>query len=467
MEAGFLFSPERPVSELKTVDIKGVEILKVGTFVGAAGGKQTYTREDLQEFAAAHAALVEGGHYPTVYLGHNNPPGSELPEPPAVGRIVALSVKGDKLLADLTDVPGEVAALMQAKAYGTRSIEGVRLSWGRAIEIAGKRYRQVLTGLALLGKNLPAVGGLADVMKLYAAGPAADDWTDVPLQLAAASDPVDEVLAALDQVAELMLGLIKGKTYAPAIRQRVRMLRDDFRRIAGGSTRVEAQMDLRKTLKLADDASDADVLAGLVKLAGASDPATAMAVIAEILGVPDADPAALVAKVRELAGGGAAPDPAAADGGTAMSSGNVKNAAGEGDALAQLQSEVAKLRADQATLLKQTAGLIGDRTRETASAAVDNAIKAGKFVPAQRDTLVKLALLDLPAFEAMAGAQPVTVALGLKGSDGPADTAAFEPSAEEVAVSMSMGMSREAAVALHRAEKAAAAGVTLPAKKED
>lgn len=456
------------MSELKTVDIKGVEILKVGTFVGAAGGKQTYTREDLQEFAAAHAALVEGGHYPTVYLGHNNPPGSELPEPPAVGRIVALSVKGDKLLADLTDVPGEVAALMQAKAYGTRSIEGVRLSWGRAIEIAGKRYRQVLTGMALLGKNLPAVGGLADVMKLYAAGPAADDWTDVPLQLAAASDPVDEVLAALDTWAEAALPLISGKTRAPIIRQRLRALKDDFRQIAGGSsTRVEAQMDLRKTLKLADDASDADVLAGLVKLAGASDPATAMAVIAEILGVPDADPAALVAKVRELAGGGAAADPAAADGGTAMSSGNVKNQAGEGDVLAQLQSEVAQLRADQATLLKQTAGLIGDRTRETASAAVDNAIKAGKFVPAQRDTLVKLALLDLPAFEAMAGAQPVTVALGLKGSDGPADTAAFEPSAEEVAVSMSMGMSREAAVALHRAEKAAAAGVTLPAKKED
>lgn len=456
------------MSELKTVDIKGVEILKVGTFVGAAGGKQTYTREDLQEFAAAHAALVEGGHYPTVYLGHNNPPGSELPEPPAVGRIVALSVKGDKLLADLTDVPGEVAALMQVKAYGTRSIEGVRLSWGRAIEIAGKRYRQVLTGLALLGKNLPAVGGLADVVKLYGAGPVADDWTDVPLQLAAAAaDPIEEALAGLDAWSALAMELIKGKTYAPAIRQRVRMLRDDFRRIAGGSTRVEAQMDLRKTLKLADDASDADVLAGLVKLAGASDPATAMAVIAEILGVPDADPAALVAKVRELAGGGAAPDPAAADGGTAMSGGNVKNAAGEGDALAQLQSEVAKLRADQATLLKQTAGLIGDRTRETASAAVDNAIKAGKFVPAQRDTLVKLALLDLPAFEAMAGAQPVTVALGLKGSDGPADTAAFEPSAEEVAVSMSMGMSREAAVALHRAEKAAAAGVTLPAKKED
>lgn len=457
------------MSELKTVDIKGVEILKVGTFVGAAGGKQTYTREDLQEFAAAHAALVEGGHYPTVYLGHNNPPGSELPEPPAVGRIVALSVKGDKLLADLTDVPGEVAALMQVKAYGTRSIEGVRLSWGRAIEIAGKRYRQVLTGLALLGKNLPAVGGLADVVKLYGAGPVADDWTDVPLQLAAKGDDlVAEILAALDTWAEAALPLISGKTRAPIIRQRLRALKDDFRQIAGGSsTRVEAQMDLRKTLKLADDASDADVLAGLVKLAGASDPATAMAVIAEILGVPDADPAALVAKVRELAGGGAAPDPAAADGGTAMSSGNVKNAAGEGDALAQLQSEVAKLRADQATLLKQTAGLIGDRTRETASAAVDNAIKAGKFVPAQRDTLVKLALLDLPAFEAMAGAQPVTVALGLKGSDGPADTAAFEPSAEEVAVSMSMGMSREAAVALHRAEKAAAAGVTLPAKKED
>lgn len=455
------------MSELKTVDIKGVEILKVGTFIGAAGGRQTYTRADLAEFAAAHAALVEGGHYPTVFLGHNNPPGSTLPEPPAVGRIVALSVKGDTLLADLTDVPSVVASLVQAKAYGTRSIEGVRLSWGRAIEIAGTKYRQVLTGLALLGKNLPAVGGLADVEKLYAGAPEADDWTDVPLALAAKdADPVEEALAGLDTWASLALELIKGKTYAPAIRQRVRMLKDDFRRIAGGSTRVEAQMDLRKTLKLADDASDADVLAGLVKLAGASDPATAMAVIAEILGVPDADPAALVAKVRELAGGGAAPDPAAADGGTAMSNGNVKNQVdGESDDAGR--STLVQLQQAHTDLLKRLTTLEGERARGSAAASVDAAIKAGKFVPAQRETLVQMAIHDLAAFETLAGATPVTVALGLKGSDGPVDTTAFEPSADELRIAMSMGLSRDAAVTLHRAEKAAAAGVTLPAKKED
>lgn len=436
------------MADLKTVDIKGVEILKAGTFVGAAGGRQTYTVDDLNEFAAAHAALVEGGHYPTVYLGHNNPPGSALPEPPAVGRIVALSVKDGKLLADFDYVPIVVAKLMEVKAYGARSIEGVRLSWGRALEIGGKKYRQVLTGLALLGKNLPAVGGLADVEKLYAASPAADDWTDVDLiQLAAKQDPVEEALAGLDAWAALALELIKGREYAPAIRQRVRMLRDDFRRIAGGTTRVEAQMDLRKTLKLAEDASDADVLAGLVKLAGASDPATAMAVIAEILGVPDADPAALVAKVRELAGGGAAPDPAAADGGTAMQS-TVKNQAaapGESDAMLKLQAE-------QSDLLKRLATIEGERARDAASAAVEKAILAGKAVPAQRETLLKMAIADMKTFEEFIGGAPVVLALGLKGADGAPDDSAFEPSAEAVAIAMQMnpGMSREDAVTMHR-----------------
>lgn len=459
--------------ELKTVNVKGLEVLRPGTYTGLEGGPQTYTAKDIREFADGTNALIASGWNPTSWLGHRPKKGSGLPEPPAVGLIAKASVSADDgLLLDLTDVPIVVARLMKVKAYGSRSIEGVRLHWAKALELGGRKYRQALTGLALLGKNLPAVNGLADLAdfeELYHGREEDADWTDVPLMLAKGddADPVDEILAGLDAWAELAMEQIKGRTYAPALRQRVRMLRDDFRRIAGGTTRVEAQMDLRKTLKLAAEASDEDVVAAIVKLAGAADPATALAVIAEILGVPDADPAALVAKVREMAGGGAAPAPEEEP---AMGSGNVQNQGsqgGESDVVAKLQARLAKLEADQVTVLKQTAELIGDREAGAAAGAVDKAIKAGKFFPAQRETLIQVAKLSMKDFEELVGKSPVVMHLGLKGVDDAPDTAAFEPSAEEVRVSMGMGMTREEAITLHRTTKAAAAGVTLPAKKED
>lgn len=424
------------MAQLKTVTVSDVEILKVGTFVGQSGGRQTYTIEDLTEFAAAHAALVEGGHFPTVYLGHTSP---DLPEPPAVGRIVALAVKGDRLLADLADVPSVVAKLMAAKAYGTRSIEGLRLSWGRALEIGGKKYRQVLTGLALLGKSLPAVDGLADVEALYAAGPAPADWTEVDLVQLAAKDPVAEALAALDSWAELALELIKGKTYAPAIRQRVRMLKDDFRRIAGGTTTVEASMQTTE-----DEAATAIALAGPSEMTAQA----AMSYLAGKLGLPDGDYAAVVAAVAELTGGTqTAEEPAPEE--AMMSDGNVKNSMGGDSAL------VLRLQAEQGDLLKRLATIEGERARDAAAAAVEGAIQAGKAVPAQRETLMRMALGDMTTFQDFIGSAPVVVQLGERGTSRGADAAAYEPSAEELKAAMKMGLSRDAAAALLRDHKKA------------
>ncbi len=424
--------------ELQTIEVKGVEILRTGTFTGQAGGRQTYTVADLDEFAAAPAALVEGGHYPTVYLGHTAP---GMDEPPAVGRITGLTVKGDRLVADLSDVPPVVAKLMAAKAYPARSIEGLRLSWGRALEIGGRKYRQVLTGLALLGKSLPAVAGLADIEALYASATAADDWTDVPLALARKDeDPLETMLAALAEWEDTAMELIRGRKYAPAIRQRLRMLRDDFRRIAGGTTRVEASMT--------DDSNAADARLALA----ATDPATALAVISEILGMPDADLAAIVTRIRELAGTGTAPDSALeASEDTAM-----QNASPAGD------SSLVQLQAEHSDLLRRLATIEGERARDAAAADVHAAIEAGKAVPAQRETLMKMALSSPTDFRAFIAAAPAVVKLGERGTSAGVDAAAFEPSADAVAVAMKMGLSPDAAADMLRRENARKAGVTLP-----
>lgn len=452
--------------ELKTVTLEDVEVLRVGTFNAARGGRQTFTAKDLDELVAAHAALVADGHYPTVYLGHNPPEGSDLPEPPAVGRIVELRRKGDRLLSKLTDVPVLVAKLMAAKAYGTRSIEGMRTSISGAVKIGDQKFRQVITGLALLGKSLPAVSGLADVEKLYAQAEGSDaGWVDVPLQMAAGDDedPVGQALSALDSWAELAMELIKGRKFAPALRQRVRMLKEDFRRIAAGPTTVEAQMDLRKALKLGADASDGDVTAALVALAGAADPATAMAVIAEILGMPDADPTAIVAKVRELAGGGAA-DPEAEGGGEAPAMSSKK--LNPDPALDPGQVSLQALETKHTELLARLARIEGERARDAAAAAVDGAIKAGRFVPAQRESLVSLALHDMKAFETLADATPVSLALGEKGSAGRPDAADLEPTEAEVKVMMAAGFTREDATEALRMKRAQDGGVEYTPKKK-
>ena len=106
--------------DLATVKVEGVEILAVGTWHGAKGGRQTYTLADLNELAQAHEEVVALGAYAPVYLGHNQDPGT--PEQPAVGYVERLYVEGKKLLADFSDVPELVAKLMRAKAYRGRSI---------------------------------------------------------------------------------------------------------------------------------------------------------------------------------------------------------------------------------------------------------------------------------------------------------------------------------------------------------
>lgn len=446
--------------ELKTVTVEDVEVLRVGTFTAARGGRQTFTAEDLDEIVAAHEALVESGHFPTVYLGHNPPEGSELPEPPSVGRIATLKRVGDRLVSRLTDVPVLVAKLMKAKAYGTRSIEGMRTSISGSFKIGDRTFRQVITGLALLGKSLPAVNGLADVEKLYAADGADTTWVDVPLALAAGDDPLERVLAAVDALSEGVEELIKGKAFAPAIRQRLRMLRTDLRRFAGPTT-VEAQMNLRKALGLGDDASDSDVTAALVALAGAADPATAMAVIAEILGMPDGDPPAIVARVRELAGGGAAAgDGAAPEQETPAMSSKLNGQAGDASTVI-LQA----LQTEHAEVLKRLAKIEGEQARGAATSAVDLAIKAGKFVPAQRESLVSLALHDMKAFQTLEAQSPVSVHLGEKGTAGKVDASELEPAEDEVKFMMSAGYSRDEALDALRAKRAADRGIEYTPKK--
>jgi hypothetical protein len=145
---------------LETVDLNAIEILKVGGPVhgiGSAAGGDFITTSDLRALAEADAELGDEIN-PPAKIGHGS-------TDPAVGWVenLRLNADGSRLLADVKRVPRQVAELVRAGAYRTRSVELGRFTSQRT----GRKYDQVVGGLAFLGGRMPAVAGLTDVTRLY------------------------------------------------------------------------------------------------------------------------------------------------------------------------------------------------------------------------------------------------------------------------------------------------------------
>ena len=140
-----------------TVTIPDVEICRVGNWASALSGRVPITVADLDAMAAA-AADPEIDHAP-VKIGHVDP---RFDGEPAFGWLTNIRVAGDRIVADLADVPRQMAHLVQT-AFKRRSAE---IAWNVKTP-SGKTYKAALAGLALLGVTPPAVKGLADVVARY------------------------------------------------------------------------------------------------------------------------------------------------------------------------------------------------------------------------------------------------------------------------------------------------------------
>jgi hypothetical protein len=282
------------------------------------------------------------------------------------------------------------------------------------------------------------------------------------MALQLADDPVailDEVLSALDVWAEQAIPLVAGKAGAKAIRTRVWSLKQDIRRIAGVMihNRSDDSMGDKDKDKPAGDA---------IQNAGPADPATAMAVIGEILGMPDADPTAIVAKIRELSGKGG--EGAPAEGDDTMLQDAAKSKDGKGavtqNASGAESAEVVALRGQVTELLTWKATQETTAIVQQAEGLVDKAIAAGKFAPAQRETLVALAKHDRDAFVKLAESQPRTIPLGEVGGVGRPDAATLEGSEAEVAAMVQHGYGHDEAVEAIRMLKHVEKGVPYSPK---
>lgn len=139
-------------------DLNNMEIFRAGTWNG-----DTYSIADLDEMVLNFDKL-KGEKSVPLKLGHTEKQ-KLLQEDglPAAGWLTSLKRVGDKILADARDVPQRVFDLIQKGSYRKVSSE-IYPNWQDA---NGGKYKNVLRAVALLGSDVPAVSGLADIQALY------------------------------------------------------------------------------------------------------------------------------------------------------------------------------------------------------------------------------------------------------------------------------------------------------------
>ena len=144
--------------------MQNVEIMRTGTFSpsGAAAGKRvTIGVVELDGLVESFEALVPGGGFtPVLKLGHADAQRfmGQSTGAPNLGIVAKIFREGEKLLANFSNVPDAVVDLIRQKRFTNVSVEIVP-----NLEFGGKTFSQVLTAVALLGAEMPAISGLKEL----------------------------------------------------------------------------------------------------------------------------------------------------------------------------------------------------------------------------------------------------------------------------------------------------------------
>ena len=131
-----------------------------------------YTEKDIDEMVKAFEDLKNKRDFP-LKLGHTDK--QKLLQKdglPAAGWISKLKRVGKKLVATFTKVPKLIKDLIEKHAYKNVSAE---IWWNYKDKNTGKLYPRMLSAVALLGADIPAVQGLSDFGKFYDDRVAGDD----------------------------------------------------------------------------------------------------------------------------------------------------------------------------------------------------------------------------------------------------------------------------------------------------
>lgn len=145
-------------------DMQNVEIMRTGTFSpsGAAAGKRvTIGVTELDGLVESFEALAPGGGFtPVLKLGHTEAQRfmGQSNGAPNLGIVAKIFREGEKLLANFSNVPDAVVDLIRQRRFTNVSVEIVP-----NLEFGGKTFSQVLTAVALLGAEMPAIDGLKEL----------------------------------------------------------------------------------------------------------------------------------------------------------------------------------------------------------------------------------------------------------------------------------------------------------------
>lgn len=140
--------------------ITNLEIFGAGTH-SASTGRITVTEHDLDEIVAAFDALQGTSIVkPHLKLGHTDSQKwfGQDKGAPALGWITKVWREGRKLLATVADVPEAMLDLIRQGRYHNVSAE---IFFDAPIEVNGRKWSRVLSAVALLGVEMPAVKDLA------------------------------------------------------------------------------------------------------------------------------------------------------------------------------------------------------------------------------------------------------------------------------------------------------------------
>ena len=160
--------------------ITGVEIFAVGKHRGSE--TVNITEHDLDQMVASFSAIGDAdGFKPVLKLGHDDAQKffGQRKGAPNLGFVERIRKEGSKIIADFANVPDALVDLIRPRRYNAVSIEMFPKT-----EVNGVAFSNVLTAVALLGAELPAVKGLKELAAtLFTEEPDGPDFTGNALEL--------------------------------------------------------------------------------------------------------------------------------------------------------------------------------------------------------------------------------------------------------------------------------------------
>lgn len=143
----------------QTYELKDVEVFAKGKW-----NNHEITDEDLDNIVNGTNEIIDKLK-PRVKLGHDDKQGLlQKSGYPAGGWITKLKRAGDKILVNIKEVPKVLYDLIKNGAYKRISSE---ILYDYTEPSTKKKYRRVLSAIAFLGGDLPAVTNLRDIAALY------------------------------------------------------------------------------------------------------------------------------------------------------------------------------------------------------------------------------------------------------------------------------------------------------------